>query len=383
MWNLKRTFVFTMCVVCASFTLACNVPVFRYALDHWRPDAYRAVVLHKGPLSSSDQSKVAALQSEIEDQRINLVLKQIDVSKLIPDEQPKSLVGSLVDGQAQLVIHYPANLDIRQPVVSTMLESLDEKALIDSPIRQELRARLAAGQSAVFLLVASGNEAADLAARTTLETELRQLQSTLELPKLTDDPEDKIQGGPALQIEFSSIEMDKENAKEWALRSLLLGSEADLKEIDEPLVFPIFGRGRALWPLVGAGINADNLRESATFVSGACSCQVKEQNPGFDLLLSANWDELLPWTTGIQSSHNLGESVQVAETVPIPTGSNMSNELLAMGIGSATTGDSAPPAAAAQVASGGSTTIIIVAVIAVAVIAVLGYLMTRSKRAVA
>ncbi len=86
---------------------------------------------------------------------------------------------------------------------------------------------------------------------------------------------------------------------------------------------------------MGAGINADNLRESAAFVTGACSCQVKEQNPGFDLLLNADWNKLLPWTIDAPSNHNLGREVQTAETIPIPVGSNMSHELLAMGIGSA------------------------------------------------
>ena len=27
------------------------------------------------------------------------------------------------------------------------------------------------------------------------------------------------------------------------------------------------------------------------FIAGPCSCQVKNLNPGFDLLLSYNWDE--------------------------------------------------------------------------------------------
>ncbi len=120
---------------------------------------------------------------------------------------------------------------------------------------------------------------ADAVARKTLEVELGALQSTLELPKLTDDPEDAIKGGPPLRIEFSVLELAKGDTKEWALRSMLLGSEPDLRELAEPMVFPVFGCGRALWPLVGAGISAENLRESATFVAGACSCQVKEQNP--------------------------------------------------------------------------------------------------------
>ncbi len=103
--------------------------------------------------------------------------------------------------------------------------------------------------------------------------------------------------------------------------------------------------------------------------------------PGFDLLVNVDWNELLPWTKGDSDSHNLGH-VQVAETIPIPTGSNMTNELIAMGIGAATTGDSAPPAVTTEAASSGSVSLVIVAVVAVAVIGVLAFLMTRSKRAV-
>jgi hypothetical protein len=46
-------------------------------------------------------------------------------------------------------------------------------------------------------------------------------------------------------------------------------------------------------PLIGAGITPDNIHESAAFLVGACSCEVKDLNPGFDLLLTANWDVLL------------------------------------------------------------------------------------------
>jgi hypothetical protein len=82
-------------------------------------------------------------------------------------------------------------------------------------------------------------------------------------------------------------------AAEQPLVEMLLGSEPDLIEFDEPMVFPVFGRGRALLPLIGAGITADNVLESASFLVGACSCEVKDLNPGFDLLLAADWDVLL------------------------------------------------------------------------------------------
>jgi len=60
---------------------------------------------------------------------------------------------------------------------------------------------------------------------------------------------------------------------------------------DEPMVFAIYGRGRALEPYVGKGITADNLAEIVMFVADACSCMVKDMNPGSDLLMKWDWDQ--------------------------------------------------------------------------------------------
>ena len=76
-------------------------------------------------------------------------------------------------------------------------------------------------------------------------------------------------------------------------REILLSSEDDLKDFDEPIAFAVFGRGRAMPALVGKGINNAMIDDACTFLSGPCSCQVKRQNPGFDILTSVNWDELL------------------------------------------------------------------------------------------
>jgi hypothetical protein len=66
-----------------------------------------------------------------------------------------------------------------------------------------------------------------------------------------------------------------------------------LKDLKDPMIFPVFGRGRALLPLIGAGITPENIEDSGSFLVGACSCEVKELNPGFDLLLAADWNGLL------------------------------------------------------------------------------------------
>ena len=43
---------------------------------------------------------------------------------------------------------------------------------------------------------------------------------------------------------------------------------------------------------MGKGIAAETIEEAATFLIGKCSCQVKEQNPGIDLLFTADWKKL-------------------------------------------------------------------------------------------
>ncbi|SVE11941.1 uncharacterized protein METZ01_LOCUS464795 [marine metagenome] len=96
-----------------------------------------------------------------------------------------------------------------------------------------------------------------------------------------------------LKLGFSVITVAVDDPDEAVFREILLNSEDDLKDFDEPIAFPVFGRGRALPALVGKGINNDMIDEASTFLSGPCSCQVKRQNPGFDLMTSVNWDQLL------------------------------------------------------------------------------------------
>jgi len=59
------------------------------------------------------------------------------------------------------------------------------------------------------------------------------------------------------------------------------------------LIVPVFGRGRALEVIPAPQVNADLIHDLTEYLCGACSCQVKEQNPGFDLLLSTDWNDAI------------------------------------------------------------------------------------------
>jgi len=84
--------------------------------------------------------------------------------------------------------------------------------------------------------------------------------------------------------------VSRDDPSEQALVSMLLDVEEDLAEFTEPMIFGVYGRARAGWPYLGKGITAENMNDCLAYMSGACSCEVKEQNPGMDLLVAADWD---------------------------------------------------------------------------------------------
>ena len=249
---------------------ACQVPVFRYALERWEPGLYQ--------VRAPEELTVNALGN-------------VEVEK--------------VAGTTQLELYFPPKLRqaAETPIWSAPMNEENVRVMLDSPVRQELKQRLLAGQSAVWLLLECGDAAKDDAAAKTVEEGLQAAQEKLKLPDgvitqdEANDPKkrrenaDVLQSDLPLKIEFSTMRLSRENASETALIAMLMHLEPDLGDyVKEPMVFPIFGRGRAIEPLIGKGIHADNIFEASAYLCGACSCEIKEQNPGIDLLMVADWD---------------------------------------------------------------------------------------------
>src|SRR4029079_17473948 len=66
----------------AAMACACNVPVFRFALERWRPYVYRVTLLHRGPLSEAQREIARPLQEAQEKGLANFVLQVVDVNEL-------------------------------------------------------------------------------------------------------------------------------------------------------------------------------------------------------------------------------------------------------------------------------------------------------------
>lgn len=270
---------------------ACNIPVFRFALDRWRPDRYELTLLHDQSLSEQDQRLFDKLEKYADrpDCPANVNVSRVDLSRKHDRAWDKVAKQTTLPC---LVLRFPDGTDIAEPIWIGPLKDAPLRQLLDSPARREIARRIWNGASAVWVLLESGDAKKDAAALDTLKESLSRLEKSVKLPELTTSPQDKLLNprGPKVRIEFSVLKVPRTDAGEDMLAPILLRSEDGLIDRREPMVFPVFGRGIILHALVGKGITERNIASSAGFLCGACSCEVKAQNPGVDLLMTADWE---------------------------------------------------------------------------------------------
>src|SRR6266542_4869664 len=178
-------------LLCAWPLAACNVPVFRYALERWSPRPYEVVVFHKGPLAAKDKEAVQALERHASGEgSANLDIELVDLDRE-PDERASNLVAAQEKPVLPWMVVRAQGVEKKRVTVwAGRLSAESVNGLVDSPLRREVVKRILAGETAVWILLESGDRAQDDAAADRLQTELRRVTPTLKLPKLTDSPDD-------------------------------------------------------------------------------------------------------------------------------------------------------------------------------------------------
>lgn len=269
---------------------SCSVPVFRYALERWRPDPYKGIYIHKGALSTQEKALLERLEAAASsgESPLNLLVRDVDTVTFSKEKLTELLQGPVPQELPLLVVWYPDQMGKKPPIWKEKLTSSLVEGLMYSPKRQQLAEKLIRGESVVWVFIPSGNRGKDDAAEKLIREEL---DSALAL--YSKNPFSVLSGGTQKKLPygFPILKLSPNDPEERIFVETLLGSESDLHEYtDEPMVFPVFGRGRVLGCLFGEYITAKHIRESAAFLAGACSCEVKDLNPGVDLLLAAPWD---------------------------------------------------------------------------------------------
>lgn len=251
---------------------ACTVPVFRFALDRWQADAYRLEV----PDGWVNSAGGRAFQKKLDETRTEVEIVSLD--------------GAAAGGNLVM----PS--DERAVVWSGELGN-DASSLFTSPAREEVVRRILAGDSMVWVMIASGEEAADAAFEKRLKSRLAYLGTVAAIPKQDlSDPDSQLGPGPELRVGLSFLRIARDDPREQIFLKMLAGPGKEgesLRRGKEPCAAVVFGRGRVLGVWSSGDLDKQGIDEVSLFLLGACSCRVKVQNPGWDLGLAIDWEARL------------------------------------------------------------------------------------------
>ena len=276
---------------------ACQVPVYRYAMENWSANPFHVTVFHRGPLTASQKEAFDWLPKEGANPTNPVNIEAKDVDLMDPDPVSAGLWS--IQGNPELpwvVVEFPSQDRMAHPAWTGPLDLNVMKNLVDSPVRRDLARRLLRGDSAVWVLVQT-NDAKAAQTVASIEVELRKLETTLKLPlpeKGTAPRSEPTALKIPLKIGFSTILVHEDDPAEKMFLQILRQTSRQSVPSDAAVVaYPVFGRGRCLGGQAGDNLTPKAIEKECAFIIGACSCMVKSQNPGVDLPMLVKWDDFV------------------------------------------------------------------------------------------
>ena len=242
---MKRKY-FKIILLVSLISLACTTRVSEWVLLNSIPNSYTLVYFHKSPISESEKKQNQSLAEK--NKTANIQFQTVN--------RPE-ITGPYYG------LYYQNRLFSR-------FENVNElTGLSSSPLREKIAAELIAGKLCVMLYLKTDNDEKD-------EKGLNTLRQAI-----ASSPFGKI---------ITVVELSRNSRDEHHFASMLLNVEDDLKNIQEPMLFGIFGRFKALEPLLGKGISEENINLMIDYFTAECSCLIKDDLPGTDILFPNNWD---------------------------------------------------------------------------------------------
>ncbi|MCH2207410.1 MAG: hypothetical protein MK132_16255 [Lentisphaerales bacterium] len=324
----RKAFLITLLLI-QSFLQACDVPVFRYALERWERDLYRLFVVHQRKLNEKESELLQQLNNNSLPNfgHTNYRLYDVDLNhEKIRESFQKSFpdLKDLKTDTPKLILRFPFKSSFPKEVIwqgELNQENVDK--LLNSKATEELMKGILQGYSSTFLLMESGDQAKDQKIAKLITQAIEKFEKELKIPKgvvQTDgnvtggeltplqaarrDPSNVLKSGIPLKINFNFMRMPNNGANK-IFRNILSKTHDPKQTANEPKLYAFFGRGRLLGPMVGDEITSEELTLLAEYLCGACSCQMKQQNPGLDFLTNLDWTGFLE-----------GSEVVVDKTLP-------------------------------------------------------------------
>ncbi len=293
------TLITLLTVISTQNLLACSTPVFRYALERWPADIFNLEIISKGELSKEEKALVEWTEEKY---GYYAYINHIDISKYVDKIDDKNKDAKILPKDIKrenitstiVRLKYPETARIKDIIWEGALTKLNMERVFESPLRRSIAKEILAGNSKVWLFFESGNKEQDEKYYNLLDKKLKELEKEIGLPEEEEGvPVTSEEDEAKLKIAFKIIKVSKQNKNEEILKQMIKGLEPKIMTTKEPYTIPFFGRGRGLAVLIGEEIKDDYIEEISYFITGSCSCEIKAQNPGLDVLIAIEWDEFI------------------------------------------------------------------------------------------
>ena len=271
----------------ANSVMSCTVPVFQYAMERWTQSYYHGVLLYSGNLSQEEKETFASFHRMLKNNNslLNLQVEKLNVESR-PDQYKRLLKGADPGNLPALALWYPRQKGQNKPFWIGDLQMSDLEKIGESSKRREITGHLIKGSPVVWLLVyPQGHD--------NKQVPLNSLQSgiTKSVEAMKQRPQYKpLLGENGKEVSFPVVTLSAGSQKESVVLSMITGLR-DGSSVKEPIVIPVFGRGRALTTFTADKISEERIYNIMTFLMSPCACQIKMASPGTDMLVQANWQK--------------------------------------------------------------------------------------------
>lgn len=245
-----RASYFKILILAGILSLACTTKVSEWVLLNSAPNQYTLVYYHNSLLSDSQKQQNSKISMDIRD--ANILFKNVQSKEV---------------AKPYYALYY-------QDKIFTKYDDFKElDKLACSPVREKIADQLMDGKLCVMLYLKTDDKEKDV--------------KGLDVLKKT------VASSPFGEI-ITIVELSRNDLNEKHFVSMLLNVEDDLKNINQPMLFGIFGRFKALEPLLAKGITEENINLMIDFLTADCSCLIKDNLPGTDILFTNKWENPAP-----------------------------------------------------------------------------------------
>lgn len=269
-------------------SFSCEIPVFRYALERWAADEYQLIITK--PTEGFNKTEEALLEK---------------VYSLLPGKSGnlnlKITINESDVSASTLELLYPSQIKNKKSVWKGLFTDENLSLLVGSPVREKLRDLLLEGQSIVWVMVdpdpALAQKISGFSKKSIgqykLSEEIIQMDemSRIDSIKTKKELDNVIRSTIPLKISFSTLAVKRGDPKEEIFLNMLLSQWPELRYSENPVVVPVFGRGRFLEAAPADFVDEVSFKKLTSYLCSGCSCTVKSENPGIDLLLNVPWSQ--------------------------------------------------------------------------------------------